>query len=558
MDKTIKIAILLTAIDHMSEKVNKAVEKSEKRMKAISGINSFGSMAITAGTAALEQMGKMVGAAEENEVATRRLGMVYSHSIKNYTAAAEASQKYASELEMQIGLEDEAIMAVQSKLGIFKRVTTESNIANGIFNRATAAAFDLQAAGFGDASANVVKLGKVLDNPIKSINALSKIGIIFNKVEQDKITKLTQSGKLMEAQDFILKKVEGRVGGVAKATTPAAMKMKAAWSEVMESLGKAFLPTFNKVVTKITAAIPKIQAWIEKHPQLIKWIGIGAVSLLGLGIALKVVAAAMTVVQLASGPVGLIIMAIAALAFVLIRYWKPISGFFVRLWNNVKAVFSGTWQFIKRLFLNYTPGGLIIKHWSKISSFFSGLWNKVKTIFQYAWFAIKSLLIILNPINWIHANWNGLLQWFNGLGKRFYDAGRNIIMSIGRGIKSMIMWPINQVKNMVQKIRNFLPFSPAKEGPLRDIHKIKLVETIASSINAKPLMNAMRGVTGQVANYQPQAVARTTGGGSVTLNYSPTINGGSRADIAAQLKQHSKELMNMINEEMRKRERTKF
>jgi transcriptional regulator len=558
MDKTLKIALLLTAVDHMSERVNRAVEKSQKKLRAISGINAFGSMAITGGTAMFEVLEKTIDAAEENKIAVEKLDQVYSHSIKNYHAASEASQEYASKLEMQIGLEDETIMAVQAKLGIFKRVTTEANLSNGIFNRATRAAFDMQAAGFGQAEMNIVKLGKVLDNPIKSMNALSKVGIIFNKTEQTKIQKLVQSGKLFEAQDLILKKVEGRVGGVAEKTASSSSKMKAAWSEVSESLGKHLLPYVVKFQQWLIAIIPKIQMFIDKHPQLVKWLGIAAVSLLGLGIAAKVVAAAMTLIEIASSPVTLIVLAIAALAFVLIKYWKPISGFFIGLWNGIKAVFSNTWRAIKTIFLNYTPLGLVIKYWKPIKNFFTGLWNGVKAVFSYAWQGIKMLLISLNPIGWIYNHWNELISWFSGLGTKFYNAGANIVKSIGNGIKSMIMWPINQVKNMVTKIRNFLPFSPAKAGPLKDLHRIKLVETIAASINSKPLIKAMSNVMGDVAGYSramPSPVANAVNGGSVTINYNPTINGGADG---MDLRKHAKEIAAMVNEEMRKRDRTKF
>lgn len=558
MDKTIKIAILLTAIDHMSDKVTRAVEKSEKKIKRIEGINAFGSMALTAGTAAVEQMENFIAAGEESEIATKRLQLVLSHSVKNYKEASKASEEYASKISMQIGVEDEAIMAVQAKLGIFKRVTTEANMANGIFNRATTAAFDMQAAGFGDASMNIVKLGKVLDNPIKSIMALNRVGIIFSKVEQDKIKNLMRSGKMMEAQDLILKKVESRVGGVAKATTPASKKMAVAWNEVKESLGKALLPMLNKFVNKLNVIIPKIQAFIEEHPQLVKWLGIAAVALLGIGIVLKVVAAAMTLVEVAASPVTLIILAIAAVAFVLIRYWKPISGFFSRLWQGIINVFKAAWVFIKKILWDYQPAGLIYNNWGRIKAFFSNLWSGVKSIFIAAWQGIKNAFIALNPLLWLYLHWDEAVVWFHNIGAKFFEAGKNIIRSIGNGIKSMIMWPVHMVEKMVQKIRNFLPFSPAKVGPLKDIHKIKLVETIAASINSKPLISAMRGVTGDVANYRPQAIARTTAGGAVHINYAPTITGGSKTDIAALLKQHSKDLMNQINEEMRKRDRTKF
>ncbi|MEM0333417.1 MAG: hypothetical protein QXX30_03065 [Candidatus Aenigmatarchaeota archaeon] len=54
--------------------------------------------------------------------------------------------------------------------------------------------------------------------------------------------------------------------------------------------------------------------------------------------------------------------------------------------------------------------------------------------------------------------------------------------------------PIEAFKSIVQKIRNLLPFSPAKEGPLRDLHQIKLMETIAQGLTPYPLLERMKQV----------------------------------------------------------------
>jgi hypothetical protein len=101
------------------------------------------------------------------------------------------------------------------------------------------------------------------------------------------------------------------------------------------------------------------------------------------------------------------------------------------------------------------------------------------------------------------------------------------------GISSAINKPVEMMKSMVTKVRRLLPFSPAKDGPLRDIHRIKLVETIAASIRPAPLVNAMRGVAGAAANVK--SPMRGGGGGNVV--FSPTINlyGGATEKDASML-----------------------
>lgn len=132
---------------------------------------------------------------------------------------------------------------------------------------------------------------------------------------------------------------------------------------------------------------------------------------------------------------------------------------------------------------------------------------------------------------------------------QLYQGGKNLVLSVWQGMKTMAMKPIAVIKDIAQKIRNHLPFSPAKEGPLRDIHRIRLVETIADSIKPGPMVNAMRGATAATmlavspvaglahANQLPAVsqLARPSGadaGGGMTIKFAPQIiiQGGGNAE----------------------------
>src|SRR5690606_3980606 len=64
----------------------------------------------------------------------------------------------------------------------------------------------------------------------------------------------------------------------------------------------------------------------------------------------------------------------------------------------------------------------------------------------------------------------------------FFKAGQKIVQSIIDGIKSKIEDIGGAMTQVAQKARNFLPFSPAKEGPLKDIMDVKWGETISAGI----------------------------------------------------------------------------
>jgi len=186
-----------------------------------------------------------IKAAEEAQVANRRLANVLKQM--GYANATNRVLDYADALSTQIGKEDESIKLVQAKLATFKNLTKTIDQTNGAFDRATRAAFDLAAAGFGEAEQSATQLGKALQDPIKGITALARSGVTFTNAEKEKIKALVESGKLLEAQDVLLKAIETQVGGTAEATATASEKMKIRFGEMKEALGQQLLPAFERL-----------------------------------------------------------------------------------------------------------------------------------------------------------------------------------------------------------------------------------------------------------------------------------------------------------------------
>lgn len=58
-----------------------------------------------------------------------------------------------------------------------------------------------------------------------------------------------------------------------------------------------------------------------------------------------------------------------------------------------------------------------------------------------------------------------IVSALGNLGSRLRGSGRSLIQGFINGIKSMFGSVKNAAKNIVSKVRNFFPFSPAKEGP---------------------------------------------------------------------------------------------
>jgi hypothetical protein len=159
-----------------------------------------------------------------------------------------------------VGVDQNLIKEGQALLLTFKSVSADANKVGGVFDRATKAAIDLAAAGFGSVTTNAVQLGKALEDPIKGLAALGKSGVTFTAEQKELIKTLVETGRVAEAQEIILKAVETQVGGTAEATANASDRMKVAFSQLQESLGKRLLPVFEKFATFfIDTLIPRME-----------------------------------------------------------------------------------------------------------------------------------------------------------------------------------------------------------------------------------------------------------------------------------------------------------
>lgn len=588
--KEFEIALILSASDKASRVIAEAAAKSQKSISAMSkmGDRSFavGRTAGAFGLATAAGLGLVVNAAEESEIATRRLEQTFRTMGETDNKAAAASAAYASELQTRIGVEDEEIMMVQSKIATFKKVSDETARMSGTFDRATAAAFDLAAGGFGEASQNAVLLGKALQDPAKGATALARTGAL-NKADIPLIKQIQATKGLGAAQEYVLKAVERQVKGQAANTATAASKMRIQFGEVAETLGKTLLPQVTKIFAEVGKVAARFNAWTQKNPELTGSImkGVGALALLSLGISaaafvfgglFKAIAlgrslfaaikaaqlaytvamaagatttggmtAAMTALNLAflANPITWIVLGIVALiaaGYLLIKNWDKVKAFFVGLWVSIKSGFSKMWDFVKNWgVLILGPVGLIIKFWDKIPAFFSQIWTKVK-----GWFM-------------------GALNFFMSIPSKFLSIGSDIVMGIWNGIKSKAAALFNFVKEIGNKIAGAFKSVLGIASPSKVFmdYGVNITEGAKKGIEkgSPSLVKSSGGMGKSLAPNGGGSRGGSGGGGGITINFAPVISGGGNAqDIAAQVKALIPELVREIQSVMDRKQRLAY
>lgn len=229
------------------------------------------------------------------------------------------------------GTDDELIKSAADVLLTFRSIRNEVGAGNQIFTRSVKAVQDISAVFGTDLRGSAVQLGKALQDPVRGVTALRRSGITLSQSQRDLIKRLVETGRLLTAQKIILGEVERQVGGTAEAigrTLPgrlAIMREEAknslgefvkrvsesrsatqAFTDTTGGLGDAIrtvtsgaaaaggaLLTIGRAVESITHVGDVAQA-LGGLRTFVKTLGIAAITLGGLKLALALATAAQT------------------------------------------------------------------------------------------------------------------------------------------------------------------------------------------------------------------------------------------------------------------------
>jgi phage-related protein len=345
------------SIPIISEFSGAGISKAKAEFKQLEGAGKKAGFAVKKAflpaTAALGAFGGLMVAAakgaEDARIANEKLGSVLD--TMGYGEATDRVSAYAESLEKSVAVDADVIKATQTKLATFGALTKSVGEAGGAFDRATKAALDMAAAGFGTAEGNAVQLGKALQDPIKGLAALAKSGVTFTDQEKEKIKTLVESGRQLEAQEMILKAIEGQVGGTAEASASSFDKMKFAVAGVSDTFGEMLLPVIDALAPKLAA----FSAWAQENPALMKIV-------VGTFVALTAAVVALNI-AMSLNPISLIVIGIGLLIAGLAAAYVRFEGFR----NLVDTIFRG----IK------TGFNIVVDYLQFVAGIYKGIFNGI-------------------------------------------------------------------------------------------------------------------------------------------------------------------------------------
>lgn len=273
-------------------KLNRTIGQVDNKVGGLK--KTIGALAgLGIGTALFAGLKSTINAAKESQAVSRETSTRIKEMGNVAGISAEGVGKLATAISNKTGKDDEAVQSGANMLLTFKNIRNEVGAGNDIFNQATLVATNMAAKFGGDASKSAVQLGKALDNPIKGVAALSKIGVTFDEGQKKQIATMVKAGDIMGAQKIILGEVGKQTAGAAAASTTGWDKFLVKIGNIQEDIGTKLLPVIDDLATKLMKGID----FVGKNSTAFKILGSVIVGVIGFILTMNVVTKVTTAVQ---------------------------------------------------------------------------------------------------------------------------------------------------------------------------------------------------------------------------------------------------------------------
>lgn len=263
------------------------------------------------------------------------------------------------------------------------------------------------------------------------------------------------------------------------------------------------------------------------------------------GIKAAVVAVRALSLALLANPLTWIAAAIAAAAFLIYRYWKPISGFFRGLWQGLVMGVAPLMGAFERI------GAIAGRIFGPFIGPLKALWNGFKSLtgqVEDTGGAAQKLGVqfgqgIGRAIVWVARLGQKVLE----LPGRFFDAGVEMMAGLLRGIQSRAGAVIASIGEMAGRISGAFKGALGIHSPSRVFmgYGSNIVQGAALGIQGglphiqRATHSLATATVGGVSTYGPVALPRRAGGatGAMTVTFAPTIHvQGGGGNVGSEVK----------------------
>ena len=339
-------------------------------------------------------------------------------TLKSTGNAAHVTAGHVSDLAgammKKSGIDDEAVQSGENLLLTFTRIRNEVGKGNDIFDQTTKTMTDMSVALGQDMKSSALQLGKALNDPVKGVTALQRVGVSFTAAQKEQIKTLEDSGHHLEAQKLILGELNKEFGGSAEAagkTLPGQIAiLKESFNNFAGDLVAKLAPALQASIGWLRDHWPEIAAVIDQAWQSIK------PTLAALGDAwvavFDIIRAHWSQVQPIIEQVAQSIKtAFKVIADILNVVTDLLRGDWSKAWHDLEQTISDMADLIvQRIKLTLLPLQLTL----------TALWNGIKSAADVAWDGLKKAVDTVT--SGIKTAFDGVVTFLTALGARIQTA----------------------------------------------------------------------------------------------------------------------------------------
>jgi hypothetical protein len=291
-----------------------------------------------------------LSAFRESEKAGKKLDAVLAATGGAAGVSGEEIRKMAGDLQLVTNFEDDATINAAALLATFTQIKGDT------FQSAIVAAQDLSAVMGQDLNSSIVQVGKALNDPVRGVTALRKVGVSFSEEQQKQIKQLQTSGDLAGAQAIILQELQNEFGGAARAVADPFTILSNVIGDIMEMLGGALLPTLQTIAVEVLGVFQRntesIQAAFTLLGDIIKSVVFNYIRLMKIEFNLATVA-----VQNLGDIAQLVFLRVQLAAMTLGRvvahfFMEELPAYFDWFLNNWRDIWTTAVNFVGTAFTN--------------------------------------------------------------------------------------------------------------------------------------------------------------------------------------------------------------
>lgn len=188
---------------------------------------------------------------EAETVAVDQAAALKSTGANAWITAKQLDQMAYSQA-MRTGMDDEAIASAQTLLLTFTKVRNAAGKNNDVFNQANAIIGDFSVRFKKDLAGSAIIVGKALNDPVKGVAALGRVGVQFTEVQKNQIERLVEGNNLLGAQKIVMKELrvqtEGAAEAYGKTFNGSIDRAKVVVGNLAESIGEKLAPSIKRGV----------------------------------------------------------------------------------------------------------------------------------------------------------------------------------------------------------------------------------------------------------------------------------------------------------------------